>query len=205
MVPTEKQNSPPDGDFSDLDWLAFRYVAGELNESEAEAFEQRLAEQQPAREAVASAVEIVETVTAAEHLEEIPMVATAAREASHWRHVAWLAITVGVAACCASLALFYWSGGWQSDQQQPAVASDKVPPASPVVANAWLETFDQPVLDAAETAANEPLDSESAPLFAETTEMVTPDWMAAALAGMSDDTAVNAMDMERGESLPLEN
>jgi len=201
MFPTDKNEDT----ISDLDWLAFRYVAGELDESEVKTLEQRLAEQQPAREAVVSAVEIVETVTAAEHLQEIPMVATAAREASHWRHVAWLAITVGVAACCASLALLYWSGAWHSDPQQPAVASDKVPPASPTLANAWLETFNQPVLVTSETTMSEPLDIEPAPLVGETSEMVAPDWMAAALAGMSDDTAVNGMDLERGQSVPLEN
>ena len=41
---------------SDLSWLAFRYVAGEMDRDEAEAFESRLDQDQSAREAVAEAV-----------------------------------------------------------------------------------------------------------------------------------------------------
>jgi hypothetical protein len=40
----------------DLDWLAFRYVAGELDPAEAAAFELRLADDQLARDAVCRAV-----------------------------------------------------------------------------------------------------------------------------------------------------
>ncbi len=41
----------------DLDWLAFRYISDELAESERDSFEQMLAEDQAAREAVACAME----------------------------------------------------------------------------------------------------------------------------------------------------
>lgn len=44
---------------NDLNWLAFRYVAGELDDAESAAFEQRLDADQRAREAVASAVGLV--------------------------------------------------------------------------------------------------------------------------------------------------
>ena len=43
---------------SDLPWLAFRYVAGELAGDEAAAFERRLDTDQGAREAVAEVVEL---------------------------------------------------------------------------------------------------------------------------------------------------
>lgn len=49
----------------DLPWLAFRYVAGELDAAAAEAFERRLDEDQAAREAVAEAVSLLTTVEAA--------------------------------------------------------------------------------------------------------------------------------------------
>ncbi len=47
---------------TDLNWTAFQYVAGGLDEAERRAFEQRLDEDQLAREAVAAAVEIVGAV-----------------------------------------------------------------------------------------------------------------------------------------------
>jgi hypothetical protein len=51
---------------NDLNWLAFRYVAGEMPDAELAAFEQSLAESQPAREAVAAAVLLAQAVALAE-------------------------------------------------------------------------------------------------------------------------------------------
>jgi hypothetical protein len=51
-------------DASELDWLAFRYVAGEMAVEEAEAFEGRLDQDQEAREAVARVVELAGAVAA---------------------------------------------------------------------------------------------------------------------------------------------
>lgn len=49
----------------DLFWLAFRYVAGEMDADESAAFEDRLAHDQTARESVADAVALTEAVTRA--------------------------------------------------------------------------------------------------------------------------------------------
>lgn len=49
-------------DRDELDWLAFRYIAGELSEPEAAEFEERLALDQDAREAVARSVELTSTL-----------------------------------------------------------------------------------------------------------------------------------------------
>jgi len=46
----------------DLNWLAFRYVAGELDEAEMQAFESRLEADQDVREAVAQAVALTRCV-----------------------------------------------------------------------------------------------------------------------------------------------
>ncbi|HUG92976.1 MAG TPA: hypothetical protein VML55_19200 [Planctomycetaceae bacterium] len=51
------------GPADDLGFEAFRYVAGEMADAESAAFEQRLAADQQAREAVARAVEIAQAVT----------------------------------------------------------------------------------------------------------------------------------------------
>ena len=51
---------------ADLDWLAFRYVSGEMAAEEHAAFEENLAESQPAREAVAAAVLLAQAVGLAE-------------------------------------------------------------------------------------------------------------------------------------------
>jgi anti-sigma-K factor RskA len=45
-----------------LDWLAFRYVAGEMTDHESADWERRLADDQTAREAVAGAVQLVQAI-----------------------------------------------------------------------------------------------------------------------------------------------
>jgi anti-sigma factor RsiW len=50
----------------DLEWTAFRYVANELSAAEAVAFEDRLADDQAAREAVARCVQLTHSVVALE-------------------------------------------------------------------------------------------------------------------------------------------
>ncbi len=58
--------SGPMSEHEDLNWLAFRYVAGELNAAELRAFETQLEDDQSAREAVARACELTCCITAAE-------------------------------------------------------------------------------------------------------------------------------------------
>lgn len=90
----------------ELDWLAFRYIAGELSASEADAFETRMADDQQAREAVARAVGLAFTLAAAGPRTPEPCPADA-RTAEAGRHgrmarlAAWL--TVAAAACLAGV------------------------------------------------------------------------------------------------------
>ena len=54
----------------ELDWLAFRYIAGEMSAEEADVFEARLAVEQDAREAVASAVQLSQAVVSLSSLDQ---------------------------------------------------------------------------------------------------------------------------------------
>ncbi|WP_339728033.1 hypothetical protein [uncultured Gimesia sp.] len=49
----------PDNDPVDLDWTAFQYLSNELSEQESEAFETLLSEHQDAREALATATQLI--------------------------------------------------------------------------------------------------------------------------------------------------
>jgi len=90
---------------NDLDWLAFCYTAGELNAVDAEQFEARLADDQRAREALARAVQLTQTVAAAET--QFDLVMPARRTESDWkRRVSWMAIG-GLASLLVAL---LWSG-----------------------------------------------------------------------------------------------
>jgi hypothetical protein len=90
---------------NDLDWLAFCYAAGELTAAEAEHFEARLAQEQAAREALARAVELTQTVAAAQ-TQLGDLVSPAQRVRYDWRRrISWMALG-GVASL---LAAVLWS------------------------------------------------------------------------------------------------
>src|SRR5882724_11426732 len=109
---------------NDLDWLAFCYAAGELESAEAEQFESRLADDQPAREALARAVELCQTVTAAETQRRdyvspaAAQITPAAQAQVEWnQRLSWMAIG-GLASLLVAL---LWTGvvgpTWQSAQR----------------------------------------------------------------------------------------
>ncbi len=99
---------------NELDWTAFCYLAGELTAAEAAAFEALLAEEQPAREALARAVELTQVVAAAES-QGAPAVVTKRALQSSWQtRLAWMAIG-GVASL--ALAMVYtgaFDRAWQA-------------------------------------------------------------------------------------------
>lgn len=141
---------------SDLMWLSFRYVTGELPEAEALAFEDRLAAEQAAREAVAEAVALVGSVASLP--DSTP---------TSWRHSAWHPIrwTAGAAALAASLALAVAL----RDRDRPNRVSDSV-------ALAWSDLREPAQIDLGVEGTDEAAASEVD---------TPPSWMfeAATLAG----------------------
>jgi hypothetical protein len=199
----------------ELDWLAFCYVSGELNATELAAFEDRLADDQSAREAVASALNLVHTVSAAEHLVELPVVTKPTRRASRWRSVAWLAIAGGVAAsvaCAMMLANASRNGGPGGNDSMIAVNRETETGATNVfvqpprgLATAWLETLDQApyaVEDSTnELTADDRLELDALLLDDDESNVTAPDWMVSALSGMS----MSEMNLEGGPQIEREN
>lgn len=114
----------------DLDWLAFRYISGEMTAEEADAFECRLADDQGAREAVAQAVALTAAVSLA---------APSTREVLPLRRRRLVSTWVIVAASAACLALLAWPL-FRSDAQRrltPAVAESDA--RSPEIALTWSD------------------------------------------------------------------
>lgn len=101
--PNSSKPTTQPGSSADLAWCAFQYVAGELGHEETAAFEQRLSEDQTAREAVAQAVELSESLAQAYRH---PLSVVANHRSSSWlRQLTWMSI--GAAACL--LAMITWS------------------------------------------------------------------------------------------------
>ena len=101
----------------ELDWLAFRYVAGEMAAGEEEQFEERLAQDQLAREAVDHAVELKEAmrlVTA----ESAPITASGVG-VPVLRPMLWGTAAAACPVVAACLAWLPWAG-----RQQPVAPGD---------------------------------------------------------------------------------
>ena len=127
----------------ELDWLAFRYLANELSEAEHEAFEDRLAEDQTAREAVARGVELTETLSAARELDEI-VVRSAEAPAPPAGRSAWSIpaawMSVGAAACLLLVALWSMGTGTKPENSEKTVAANA---KALELARAWSSARDE--------------------------------------------------------------
>lgn len=175
MPPSE--NPMRQDDSASLSWLAFQYVNEELSPLEAEAFEERLACDQAAREAVAEAVLLCQAVAAGEKV-ELP----AQRRTWLWP-ASWAA--VGAAACLAVSMLI------PPDSREPdqhAAQTSAADAASADLALIWAQSG---VLD--EMSLMEPVD-EDLGLVGGVRELDpsvdVPAWMLEALYGGEDSVPI---------------
>lgn len=182
----------------ELSWLAFRYVAGELTAAETEQFEEQLATDQAAREAVAHSVELYHAVAAAEAGVAAEPVTIAARARTTWsQRLVW--ISTGAAAA-AVLVVAGWnaSGLWSSAPAKPSVSPDLAKAWTAVRADVALA--DGPV----RPMIADLTDAELATIAEEelALPMDTPSWMTAAVQGL---TTHKPAPLDASESPPQEN
>lgn len=178
---------------SDVEWLAFCYVANEMPVGQRDRFEERLANDQAAREAVATAVELTQTIAGIESIEHSIQVATRpSRGAQVWQRATWIATAV---AACLAIVLGYQlvSHVLSNGNGQPGgVAEEDLDSRSDSgeLAQAWVEAGDDSSeILSADSSSEEVLeDSEFSESMAERDAVETPDWMMAAVSGMSGET-----------------
>lgn len=185
-----------------LDWSAFCYAAGEMNPAESEQFEARLADDQNAREALARAVELTQTVVAAESQAD-SFVVPAGRHAADWTtRLSWMAIG-GLASVVIALV---WSGAIQisptgPSEKQLALASAWTQ-ARADIAQAKEDGLWSPATWAALGETEEELLAWS-DASADSPLGDAPSWMTAALAGLADqsiEAKAEPFTNERGEN-----
>ena len=149
---------------ADREWLAFRYIAGELTGDEAAAFEVELETSQVAREAVARAVDLSQAIAIAESqgVELVESAANIARSKA-WKYIGW----IGAGAAAASLAGAVW---WNLPGSNPGKAE---------LAEIWTKTRAvEPALLPVEEhiEAGPVLNAESG---------IAPSWMTAGVISLS--------------------
>lgn len=168
------QNNSGEPHEGDLDWLAFRYVSGEMPTDEAALFEQTLAEDQTARDAVASAVQLTDAVLAlAPTHSQITQPVPATRR-NVWRErAAWM--VAGAAAACV-LFLVSWDMGHTPRGSDMAISAEKAGEINRVAA-VWSDTnlFAQADMD----TADDDDDVAADPLH----DVQVPGWLLAAVCG----------------------
>lgn len=164
----------------DLDWLAFCYVADELESSERDEFEKRLAEDQQAREAVEKAVSLgqivyatrgernVRVANAAPACERLP---TATRPVQ---------VHVGV-LLAASIVLTLFSAGWfwhtRTESNVDQIVASSV--ATDALVIAWADMLEQ-------TDEDDLLNTDSDDVLFDDFDDQSVSWMADALEDASE-------------------
>ena len=185
---------------NELDWLAFRYVADELPADARSAFEQRLAEDQTAREAVAEAVELAaavyESAATGDYVYREP--ARPSRRQKATRIAVCLLSAAAAALFLLLVVQFRTSKPGLTDNlnlpQEPATNSNQ-PYDDGDLAVAWsqsLASFPAATPDAdllwSEDEFTEPAVASDA--WADPAELpVAPSWMYAAISGLRDKNA----------------
>ena len=153
----------------ELDWLAYCYVSGELTGDEQTTFENRLADDQAAREAVARAVELVQTVALAEtHEVTRPLPVSTTRRTTWPRRLVWMSVGASAALVLVAVAL-----NWQ------AIAGRFASP--PVDRSELAEVWSQTRDDVRLIVQAEPVEL---PIVTETdfsSEELLPSWISAAV------------------------
>jgi anti-sigma-K factor RskA len=165
---------------TDLDWLAFRYISGEMAVNEAAQFESLLSDDQGARDAVVRAVELSQAILATQTSSQPQSIGLLSAVSRGWmQQVTWISTSVA-ALLLIALALNFG--------QRPA----SHPSASDDLASAWLaHTADAPV---SEASANGTLNDD--------TEFVTTDtpaWMLEAVRSLHGDGSPDGDDASDDE------
>ena len=178
MTVRENENSIGNSFRDELEWSAFRYATNEMSRDESDAFEQRLAEDQQAREALTRTVHITNAVVS----QPVSVSADTTKSAttSRWASIATIVAIVAVCAAFAvGLKLLTVTPKSNDVVQSPKKPDDSTASRDRVI-DAWLN-FDP-----------DELDDEIAPPVEDVALTVTPerisadegefDWVVAAVS-----------------------
>ena len=165
------------GELAETDWLAFAYVAGELDGRELEEWTSRLAGGDvEACEAVAAAVELVQSMSNTPSVAADAVPGHVSGRDSRWRFVA-------AAALCLSLVVVL---SWQSSHQPAGeLAGDGTVVSAAVDDDVLLSSWADGTAAEEVEGVEESIVMGVEPLVAET-DLVVPEWMLVAVALSSE-------------------
>jgi ferric-dicitrate binding protein FerR (iron transport regulator) len=159
---------------SDREWLAFRYIAGDLTGAESALFEAELETNQLAREAVAHAVELSQLIAFAEphQVERVESATRRASRKSRFYGIGW----IGAGAAAASVAVAVW---WNTPGPTTGTLE---------LAEIWTEAR---AIEPAQGTADESTESET---VLEVESDGAPSWMTAGVISLGGGKVMNDSD-----------
>lgn len=168
----------------DLAWTAFLYVAGELPEDDRQAFEQLLAEDTAAQDAVVEAVRLSETIIAAEDQHIIAFPVTK-REASRSNWKSWVPAAAAAVLLIVGLKVANQEGLVGPQANSVIAANSK----STAIYELWSHPDDGLLANEVGSESFEGLDESSDGELSDETSLEVPGWMLVAVANEANDSA----------------
>lgn len=152
---------------SDLDWLAFCYVADELSDEHRAAFETRMAEDQHTRDAVVRAMELASDIYSVKLPEPNQLPVSKVKEPAGRRN--WIWQTAAAVLIGTSLGAWLWTSA--NDDSSVAESSNEA------LAVAWVDSLQEESLKDIESEASDEFgfDDDS-----------TQEWMLAAISELDE-------------------
>lgn len=167
-------------DIADLDWQAFRYVSGEMDQEELALFEERLAEDCHACEAVSTAFLLGDVIVDAFASDPVSTVVSTDRVTKNRpRAAAWISVAVALIAVSAAMFL-----PLRNDVPDESVAANASAEHAREMVRLWTDSSVDAIADGSEQTAIEP----ELPELIEELQTNVPDWL------------LVAVEIENGES-----
>jgi len=166
---------------TDIDWLAFQYVTGELADDAAAEFESRLAVDQAACEAVSRMVLLNQAVVVGERRVPVSAATAASRGACPQSRPQRLSTRQWIAACASVAALLVCGVWWTSPAgfwSQEALAQREL---APDVVSIWADSATDEEFTPSPVLLTSALNSDAADLVDDDGPGSVPNWLFVAL------------------------
>lgn len=182
-------NLLPESASDDLDWLAFQYLSNELSVQESQQFEELLAERQDAREALATAVQLIAGLKSIDpaidsHLETVVPEQTASkpRSISSVRSQQWALIGCAVAVLLTT-SYFLTESSFRKTTNPQIVQIEPSQDDLGQLLDLWSDSAEESVVTASLDSSAEQTDLiDQQNILAESHVLEVPDWLYTAVS-----------------------
>lgn len=179
-------NSLSDDIFQDLDWVAVQYLSNELSEQESLRFEDLLAEQQAAREALATAVQLIASLKSIDSISTLNIRASVTQQKVKTVRSVFQTRNVALVACAVVILLttsfLLTESPIRSTSAPQIVQSEPSQAELESLLNLWSESAEESSIVSLNINAEQTDLIDQQNVLAETHALEVPDWLYTAVA-----------------------